>query len=571
MRVKKEILATTFTVLTSVFLVVSIVLAVTTIGTHISTDGNLTIGGTLKMTGLTPGSILFSGTGGIVTQNNAQLFWDNTNNRLGVGTATPTEKLTLTGGTFLQTISTNPKIVGSIIDPQVGGGDVQYGVYVSGNYAYVAAPSVDQLTIVDISNPTDPTIVGSIQDTVNLHWAYAVYVSGKYAYVVAYNRLTIVDISNPSSPTVAGSISDDALDYGLYVSGKYAYVVDYSSDSLAIVDISDPSSPTVIGSISDATQLDGAWGVYVSGKYAYVAAYSGRLTIVDISNPASPTIVGSIYDLSNLDGAGSVYVSGRYAYVSSWDAQKLNIIDVSNPASPTIISSIQVTTLYGASSVFVSGKYAYITGYEDDSLVIVDISNPASPVIVASVSDATKLDGPCSVYVSGRYAYVKNYDTEGLAIIDLFGIDAPSAYIGNLQANDITVTENVDIGNNLYVRSGLNVGPRGILTDGSLSVAGNLTIGSGTPITKHLSATAALDFGAIPPNSCSDLTVSVSGASDGDTVSIGIPNALASISGLQFSGFVSATDTVTVRACNVSTATSTDPAAATIRVDVWQH
>ena len=43
----------------------------------------------------TKGSILFAGTSGVESQNNAQLFWDSTNNRLGVGTSTPSQLLTV--------------------------------------------------------------------------------------------------------------------------------------------------------------------------------------------------------------------------------------------------------------------------------------------------------------------------------------------------------------------------------------------------------------------------------------------------------------------------------------------
>jgi hypothetical protein len=38
----------------------------------------------------TAGSILFAGVGGALSQDNANLFWDDTNNRLGIGTNTPT-------------------------------------------------------------------------------------------------------------------------------------------------------------------------------------------------------------------------------------------------------------------------------------------------------------------------------------------------------------------------------------------------------------------------------------------------------------------------------------------------
>lgn len=52
------------------------------------------IGGTL--TSATAGSVLFAGSG-TFAQDNANLFWDNTNDRLGIGTATPSESLHVTG------------------------------------------------------------------------------------------------------------------------------------------------------------------------------------------------------------------------------------------------------------------------------------------------------------------------------------------------------------------------------------------------------------------------------------------------------------------------------------------
>jgi hypothetical protein len=45
--------------------------------------------GALDITGLTLGSVLFVGSGGAVSQDNANLFWDDTNLYLGVQTATP--------------------------------------------------------------------------------------------------------------------------------------------------------------------------------------------------------------------------------------------------------------------------------------------------------------------------------------------------------------------------------------------------------------------------------------------------------------------------------------------------
>ena len=55
----------------------------------------MAIGGAI--TSATAGSVLFAGVGGILQQDNANLFWDDTNNRLGIGTATPLSTLHVAG------------------------------------------------------------------------------------------------------------------------------------------------------------------------------------------------------------------------------------------------------------------------------------------------------------------------------------------------------------------------------------------------------------------------------------------------------------------------------------------
>lgn len=50
---------------------------------------NNTIINSTVFTGGTTGSVLFIGASGVVQQDNANFFWDDTNNRLGIGTITP--------------------------------------------------------------------------------------------------------------------------------------------------------------------------------------------------------------------------------------------------------------------------------------------------------------------------------------------------------------------------------------------------------------------------------------------------------------------------------------------------
>ena len=43
----------------------------------------------LTLSGLTQGSVLFAGAGGVISEDNGNLFWDDTNDFFGIGTATP--------------------------------------------------------------------------------------------------------------------------------------------------------------------------------------------------------------------------------------------------------------------------------------------------------------------------------------------------------------------------------------------------------------------------------------------------------------------------------------------------
>jgi hypothetical protein len=58
-------------------------------------------GGTNANTSWTQGSLIFAGSSSFA-QNNAQLYWDNTNNRLGLGTTTPTTTLDVNGAATIR-------------------------------------------------------------------------------------------------------------------------------------------------------------------------------------------------------------------------------------------------------------------------------------------------------------------------------------------------------------------------------------------------------------------------------------------------------------------------------------
>ncbi|MEW6416694.1 MAG: S8 family serine peptidase [Nitrospirota bacterium] len=249
--------------------------------------------------------------------------------------ATPTP-VTIAGSNFMKTPRASlygggPYIVGSVRSSVCNAFE---DVHVSGNYAYVACSGFDEinsvLEIIDIANPVDPVIKGSLNTPGD---AYGVYVSGNYAYVAdGSSGLQVVDITNPTNPTIIGYRDTPGGAFGVYVSGNYAYVADGSS-GLQVIDITDPANPIIVGSCDTP---NAALGVYVSGSYAYMADRDSGLQVIDITDPVNPVIVGSC----NTPGTAlRVYVSENYAYVADGSSGYLLVIDITNPAIPTIVGS----------------------------------------------------------------------------------------------------------------------------------------------------------------------------------------------------------------------------------------
>jgi hypothetical protein len=112
---------------------------------------------------------------------------------------------------------------------------------------------------------------------------------------------------------------------------------------------------------------------------------------------------------------------------------------------------------------------------------------------------------------------------------------------------------------------------------GDVAATGSVTIGGGTAILEHLSGqfTITVAQGAIAPNNCITLpNIGFAGSSDGDSIALGVPNALvAGTAGafLEYYGWVSAANTVTIRVCNPHGGSANNLASGKIRVDIWKH
>jgi hypothetical protein len=152
---------------------------------------------------------------------------------------------------------------------------------------------LDGVVIMNITDPDNPTLAGSVTDLL-LDAAANITVEGNYAYVTTLNsdRFVIVDISNPASPFVTGDVNDPVnpgRPDDVAVASGYAYVGNRDGNLVAVIDITDPTSPFIADTITDAT-LNGNRGIVAKDGLAYIAAYTAdRLTILENLQCTNPT------------------------------------------------------------------------------------------------------------------------------------------------------------------------------------------------------------------------------------------------------------------------------------------
>jgi hypothetical protein len=413
------------------------------------------------------------------TNNTEQARLDTTGN-LGLGTTSPSERLTLDG---------NALILGN--DSLTARGytstnlDSPRGFFVAGHYAYLTSSNNNRLAIFDVSDPDN--IIAKGYTTTNLSSPAGIYVAGRYAYVTSGNndRLAIFDVSDPNNIVAKGYTSTNLdIPIAVYVAGRYAYVASSWNNNLAIFDISDPNN--IIPKGYTSTNLNGPESVYVAGRYAYIAnVYNNCLAIFDVSDPGN--IVAKGYTSTNLSFPRSVVVVGRYAYVASYSNSRLAIFDVSNP-NTIVAKGYTTTNLENPFKVTVAGPYAYVTSYTNSRLAVFDISDPNN--IVAKGYTSTNLGSPFGVVVVGRFAYVTNLVNDNLSIFELNSLASPTLETGSLLGGSLQVNSNAIINNDLMVQGSLNVGPGGALVGGNLGVEGEVRATGGI-ITNLTTVTAS--------------------------------------------------------------------------------
>ena len=258
------------------------------------------------------------------------------------------------------------------------------------------------LVIVNISNPSQPEILGTYHDG---GLPFGIESVGDIVYIADQSvGLRIINVSDPSQPTAIDGYSGSGIAFDLEVVGDLLYLADREY-GLVILNISTPSTPVFVSSYDcDCVHLD------IEGDIAYVAGHA-ELRLVNVSDPNHPTYVNRFLESGSTLWDPSV--SNGIIYLANHDGNdgELQIIDARDPTNIEKLCEFDSEGTF--QTFYVQDSILYAVDFES-GLYLLNVSNSTSPIEIARFSDGGR---PWDVVLSGDYVYLCG--TEGLQILQM--------------------------------------------------------------------------------------------------------------------------------------------------------
>lgn len=325
---------------------------------------------------------------------------------------------------------------------------------------HMAVIGARTLSIVNVSNPFAPQVVGSLTLPLSLSDRFGLGegASGDPVLVVGSSlstQMVMVDVSVASAPQQLGTRTLAGRVRG--VSGEGSVVVVGTEQRTYLVDMSVPSAPEFASTLFEPSEVvsmrDGLLlrGASAAMKVAEVnAAVSTDLATLDTNSGTREAVAtdGELIAVggpsiatrflrkngdSGIEDLGSVLIAARdlelfdgVAYIAS--GSRLEIVD---PLTGDVINSVS-TRAWGLEKVQANGKTWLFVAAMSDGVELYDLSDPESPLFVASADvsgNAQMRQITAHARADGTLVAAAGTSFNEVEVFDFSNFDAP-AHLG---------------------------------------------------------------------------------------------------------------------------------------------
>lgn len=261
--------------------------------------------------------------------------------------------------------------------------------------------------VVDLSDPTQPKLSAFISIPGNVDMA----IRNNVLYADSYVDLVLVDISNPTQPTLIQRLEDifeyviPPYDYNYPLAeidqeegvitgyeikkitqeihhhpGPWPVYWEYSMDDMLSSSVPRKSGGNSYG-------IGGSMARFLTyDDYLYALESTYKLKCIDLSKKDEPVLKSEQVLWGNVE---TLFISGEYMYVGT--SGGMHILSLEEASKPALLSTYQHIT--ACDPVVVEGDYAYVTlrsgnicGGSQNLLEVIDIADKYKPTRIASFS-----------------------------------------------------------------------------------------------------------------------------------------------------------------------------------------
>ena len=249
----------------------------------------------------------------------------------------------------------------------------------------LAVDQRNRLVVLDVANPEEISEIGSVELADGLEDIYvgigpivaegdSVFIYWSQEYPIDY--LTMVDVRDPSQPTVVGThqLEPYYTCKDMVVDGDRLYLGGVGIEAFDVSGGGAPQSISSVGVEANCVYQD------LAIEYGWlfgVDTNHGNIDFFDVSQGPDPLPAHSI-DLP--EPITKLNAKGAYAYASG--VHDFRILDLAISTSPVEVGRWQ--SEYPIWSYTVYGNHAYVTVQNvwTDDLVVLDVSVPSAPQVV---------------------------------------------------------------------------------------------------------------------------------------------------------------------------------------------
>jgi hypothetical protein len=198
-------------------------------------------------------------------------------------------------------------------------------ISLSGNNLYCTSPVDDSVSVIDISDISNLTLLGTYKDIAELQGPNKIIIKGENAYVSGDtgNSFVLLDISNPLNPVFIKKLTINSPTI-FDIQGNYAYIYSSTDKSILSVKLYDL---TLTNTYTDLINLDGIKDIKIVGKYLYlISPILTRLTVLYTGIKPGITPQTSLTNVLYLQNFIKFDISGRFLHFIG--ASTLGIIDL---------------------------------------------------------------------------------------------------------------------------------------------------------------------------------------------------------------------------------------------------